>query len=492
MADEQLLTFSFRAGYVNAFYFILLDLVALSLFDIAFAKVASAQYLRRIRKGKALRARSTDIPGVSSYLIGGYLLPINMIILLIKVLLFTAICLMEVDIEGRVIHNGDGVILNGNYVFNTSVQRDTWDDYEVVEKQLTIARDCVLLNQSANTIEFYNTAFNLTGDQLVTIGSTGFTATDYYDAIPIRKDTIQCLSPEFVLDASVRRSLKVVGCSQVMGKTTCTNESVVSVPMVIPSIQDARTMVNISLYTLDGTTVYTTAILFGEEDTRYRDSIAQLSNDYKDANSVCLFWYTGNDAQIEDQTGVLHCLVDVYFATTNSTLVERWDYNFADSQFERSFPGPLFEGNVRVPLNMAAGLLRQYSANSWFTISTMLFSIGSYYQPTDIKIDKLSSRVNGSEVKLRSAIGVGVFVLIAIVFRTVLKFTLDNDEWPQLNTVNGMSSVIREEREPSGRSLVTGQPTVLGFAEVEKSTIRFGPLHRQDTISKRTRDHVIV
>lgn len=74
---------------------------------------------------------------------------------------------------------------------------------------------------------------------------------------------------------------------------------------------------------------------------------------------------------------------------------------------------------------------------------------------------------------------------MSIVARVVAAFTVDGDNRPQLNAIDGLSSIAREELQPSGRSYVSGENVSLGWVYSGPQRIRFGPVRSADQCVKR-------
>lgn len=142
----------------------------------------------------------------------------------------------------------------------------------------------------------------------------------------------------------------------------------------------------------------------------------------------------------------------------HTTLSKKWQYNFATSLLEPDLPGRLSEGTIDMGIYQQAHLLVFCShETSWITLAHILVANGAEYRhltPSNC------TRLGGWQT-ITTASQIALFdttvVLVAIVIlRLAIAFVFIGDKRLQLDSIDGLSSIVREEAKSSGWRSIRG------------------------------------
>lgn len=163
-----------------------------------------------------------------------------------------------------------------------------------------------------------------------------------------------------------------------------------------------------------------------------------------------------------------------------STLIERWEYDEGKQIFWRGFPGPVFNRVLNVSEGFKAIILRELRGfNSWESFSSLLISRAVIYRK-DFENQIMTDSNTITVIPTYTLVIVIVFILATIVTSVIVHLTIAKDDRPKLNTIDGISSVTREEMEPTGRSMNEGSPVSIGLSKRNADEARFGTLRSED------------
>lgn len=476
-------TFQVSPGVVSLLYFILLDLTFLTLFDIVFAKLAALFYLRRIRSGKPLKVHSSDVLGLSTYLVGSYRTPINIIIIIIKLLLLSAIVFVDLNIGSDQVKITAPLATSGFFNFDPSA--DAWDNgsFRAVERRFERVRTCKYRNPESEQIEYYALAFNVTGlpDEQTTLDTE---ITTNRTLIPIDPGSEQCLGRNLVLDTSELRTARVMGCSRYL-TTFCRNGTVV--------VKD-----DVDLPFLPGDRYEIFAVDYGVitinyEVRRFSDAaIPYFPSSYQNISFNCfrnIFGIMGIRMDIFET-----CILTASYNDGADTLIERWDYDRTRRQLYRFFPGPVFQGRFDVGVRQQILAVQHVvEPRNWEVFSSTLVADAAVYEKKSMQVTRITDEVLVTVLPWSALIVTIVVGLLAISFRVAAIFFLGSDELIQLNTIDGLSSIGREENQPSGRSFKSGKHMVIGLTsrDGQRAVAHFGPMRQDDVGVSRSKDIVV-
>lgn len=464
--------FNVSPGIVSVCYFVILDLAILTLFDSVLSRIAASLYYRQIRRGKPLIVRSADILGLSSYLIGSYWAPFNIVTYIIKVILLICIIFIDLGIDSNIQHPHTQSRLTSIFKFDPSPE--AWDIpfFHIVERRFEQCRICRFEDERAEKIIFYAIAFNLSGGELDSELS------ENRSKEPVDDSSIQCLRKGLVDEKDELPIATIMGCSQ-FRTTSCRNGTVVETSDVdiILNASSPYDIITIDYGVIDG--VFSLHS-FDEVARQY------FPPSYENVSMSC----------VRNRFGVRtifkmyeSCLVMARYNKGKNTLIEMWEYNRTTSTLRRNFPGPVFQGNLQYSSKQIVLALRETKADlNWLSFSATLVADGVIYEQRSLEVRKFGESRIVTTIPWTAIILSIVLGTVGIAARIVIMFVLNNDDAIQLNTVDGLSSIGREEREPTGRSMATGKYMVLGLTNPDgaENECHFGPLRSREVGMKRS------
>lgn len=456
------LELNLQPGIVTAMFFILFDLIMLSLFDVILAKTVCILYYYRINKGKALSVTSADIPGVTTCLVGSFLDPTNIIAILVKLGLL--IIVFNVNIDTRT--SFSSMRLTSTFNFNSSEAAFPPDAFKVVERRKGDASAC-RQNTDAGVI-FYRQGFNLSLSENQTSPETEIVPLSDEDIqlYLIDGSTLTCMSPDFV--PNFQPLLEVKGCSA-YARGDCSVESVRSF------VTDGDVIGTTDSDSFDASNspsdpqTFFPFKTFNQEQAR--DVWGVVGGDDIDS-AVCVKIDAGLPLSRSSLT-----LCTVLSKIGNDTLLELWEstkiVDDVGFNMTQKMPGPLLKGQYDIGRSLCLILLKQaYSIKDydWRSVAALLLVEGLLYSRYNlITVKSVSSRIVTEVPLISLGIAFGVFGLVVIFLIAVFLMT-GHDKRPKINTIDGLSSILREEFNPTGSSYTTGRTSVIGLFDSPTET----------------------
>lgn len=462
----SVIRFDVEPGVVSAIYFIIFDLFMLAIVDIVLIHVVSWMYHKRIHKGIPLEIRSAEIPGVATSLVGRFLSPPNLFAYSIKIALLACILIVDINIESESTRDQTRLDLTGTFEFNPSDDEWNTQTRRVVERRWAAIRRCNIINQDKTNITFYSIAFNLLGENKSIPNEVKDLSAP---TIPINDSSVTCLARDKVDTNATRVLASVVGCSQ-LEPTTCLNETVI------------ERQATLSLVSSDELTVIlpegSRNISFSLH--KFNEEAAAIWPEYESPTLTCMRTGFGFRANLTTRRIVETCLV-ISVVNNSRTLIERWEYNRKEEKLSRRFPGPIFDSIIDIGLYQRATILTTIvSELNWVSFSGQVIADGVIYKRIDFKVFRLSEPKKYTTVPVYTTVLTILLMIAAGAARLAVAFSIGSDLRPRLNTINGLSSVAREENEPTGRSMQTGQGMVIGLTNRHGRSVHFGPLTSRD------------
>lgn len=446
MTEIQL---SVQPGFVAAFYFIVFDIIALSIIDYALARGLNAYYYRRIMSGYPVNVRSVDLPGVTSYLVDRFYTPISIGTTLLKLGFFAMFFFADLEINTRLIQSSTTVSNTAQFFFNTSREASNLsfsfsDDMVLPQRAWEQVRACHV--QDGDKISYYPISFNFSdGSEL-----------------EVNFSTLRCMSPP--IDTS-RAPTKVVGCSSFLS-FGCVDGTVIELNnTLVPLLENSRG--RIAGVDLSYSPLYYVIEIYDWDDVKL------VFPEYVDSTLYCVRTQIGLKGQTRpDYT---NCLV--HMINSSHTLIELWTLSSNGLYLQRRYPGPLFEGQIHLG---DADALRLISSplmeSNWKDFSGAFVADTVEYAEV---IQTFSMTKDDRIVTVLSPLGwalAPVPLLVGIVLRIIVFHYFRKDFRPQINTIDGLSSIVREEQQPTGRSIDQGRTATIGLYMRGNSAIRFGPV----------------
>lgn len=528
-------------GYVSAFFFVVFDLVLLTIADTALSIYVSRYYLNRIlRDGRPLRVRSVDIPGVTTFLLGDNIFSssINIAALLIKFFILACILLLDLSLDARYDPHIVPAVYFNTYDFDPS--ESTWPLrpplYRRVERQWLQARHCRTSPDKTSgeyNFTFFPLAYNLSeggviDDEVVPLLG-GVETAIFQNITHIDTHTMVCMNPEIVnvnhnaqpSDARGNEFLStplvhVLGCSDTF---TTTNTSLAT---ETPRC-DLKTNVSVSIDLPNGDDYYlgmqeipegTSVVRFAVRRFPLPVFESQFPSSYHsdpgtiESTLTCTTTHYGPTMPDLPLNRHKRALTGCVFIVRRdeSTLVEVWEYRGlvggrdVQPYLQRTYRGPVFKGDIPIGKFQAINLLQMaIRPMDWLETSSVLFAESLVYMalpaPVHVRVEVTTrdryvvSFVPWYAISLILCVFTASCVGLIVVVAKTWKSTL-----PQLNTINGLSSIAREERVPSERSIVRGGPVDLGLSVNTKGAIstqgqlHFGPLANENEAVRPIKD----
>lgn len=469
---------SFSVGIVSAFYFIIFDLVLLTIVDLVLSRIANSLYYRRINNGYPLIIRSADVPGITTFLVGRYFSLPNIIGIAIKVFFLLCIVMIERGIDAERSRSFQTHSLSATFNFNPSEKEWGNQYHRIVTRRwerIRLCRESDKNNSNSDSFTFYHIAFNLRSEQQLEDERRETNSKGYID---INDRSIRCLSPSRVVEKDVRPLQQIVGCSQLFPTQDCRNESIIRLPVnqslpyaLVQTRDKPPDLVSIPVGTgfvsLSVVTHYLTELL---------PLFPQFANTtlYRNPELTCARTRMG--PSLSNSKMYRTCLLIVQYQG-NNTLVERWSHDLKTDSLIRHFPGPIFKGNIEFAIRQRANhLVNLVFGFNWESFAGTLVADAVVYRKVDWTFETFENRMVTTVPVYAMVLGISL-LFIAIVARVVVIFTIGRDLRPQLNQIDGLSSVAREELAPSGRSMVTGRSVLLGLSHRGWGKhLHFGPL----------------
>lgn len=456
-----------QPGVISALLFIFLDIFTVGILDIVLARLVCLAYYRNINEGKPVSVKSADIPGLSNYLLGHSLSLINM------VALGTKLALLGVVLAANMSIKSDGTRTAFEYRDATFTFEPT-DKYSteknMVRRRLESSKTC--FEEKDDVLTYYSLRFNLQGDKKLE-GNDFTDDPDKVESYDVDDSTIICMSPTNVGNPSALA--KVVGCTRMPAGECLT---VVSREQK----KDARGIPKSTDEPFDGEISH----MYLDYD---KDRVKELWKEYENPVLTCLTTEIGISALNSKASTYSHCLMVSVNNSGKQTYVERWILGpgpkpdeVPEGTFILEYPGIIFENNVSIGRKAAAKYLElPFPFTDYRTLSGDLVAQGSQYKFDATRVHRRIKVDNPVTVIGYWAVGmVAGSIIIVLIGYIVTVVLLRNDSRPRFNTINGLSSIVREEHDPSGRSNFVGESAVLGLRFTNADSLHFGPLTSKD------------
>lgn len=258
------------------------------------------------------------------------------------------------------------------------------------------------------------------------------------------------LAPGLVTTQTQLPIARVLGCSN-FATSTCYNETLLFMYDVdFPRTRDRR------IVYLDYKE-YNTSF---EVQTYPPTAVSKIFPMYSKADVLCIRNRIG-------LTNVRYRIIESCLLTSETdnqdTLIERWEYDRRNGTLLRHFPGPIFQGRLRMADQQKALVLQNLGTTfNWESFSSVIVADGVVYQANKTYVERLTQVGLVTSLPWPSVIAAISVTVLCIFFRIIIYFYFGKDGRPQINTIDGLSSVAREEHQPTGRSMQSGQVLKLG------------------------------
>lgn len=490
-------------GLVSVFYFVFLDLVLLTTLDTALSRLLSHLYYRHIYSGRPLLLRTCDVPGITSFLLGRRLALVNVTAVLVKLVFMAFVFMLDLNIlSDNVSH------VRLLTTFEVNMTDKAWRLGPSVDiKHRYASMKCSVVADPSNyrigdgneasfndSIIYYHLAFNLSKGYEFTKNETLHVNLNNDSngngwkspAIFINHDTLHCLRPSYVTNP--KPLIRVLGCSSVdrYGNYSCRSYARSSRPAASLSFTRISKALRVAF-----AGEFIAALYQFNTLAELQPVFPEYVGPGKQTRFLCMKQqYVVQRATIRGpsrlrvQTRTSCVLIMRHNGTT---LFERWAYHRGTNTVNRTFAGPIFDRDLDVGLLPLVDLLAWNSPVdiNWreFSQSIVTDALVYVFEPMNVGVIGQGGQVTKIPT---GAVVVFVFMTVVIVvIRVVVSIWVERGNMrPQLNLVDGVSSIGREELHPTGSSVMQGQPMVLGFRQKTDAMLHFGSLANTDDAVK--------
>lgn len=334
-------------GLVSVFYFLFLDKTLLTLLDYALARTLSSAYNAQIAAGRPLRLRSVDVLGVTTGLLGARTSIANLTALAAKVALLAVIITLEWNIGSEFRRTSAPAFRHGTFDLDPSeaALNTTSVTLRRVQRLWDNTRTCRTTGPT-DAVTFYHVVYNLSGgviidDELLTDDELQALGVSDCRFLPVNRESVTCMSPDFVAAADVRPLVRVRGCSPYARDTglPCFAENRVRRSMGALNFDDFGSQ---RIFTVSSLHRYSYILTpFSRADVRSILPELDVDGSTVSLDMLCITAEYRLDAN-SPVNAVTKCLTTLVTAD-DATVFDWWRYDPGTHELESVFAGPVFD-----------------------------------------------------------------------------------------------------------------------------------------------------
>lgn len=445
-----------QPGIISLLYVLLYDVILITMFDTALGHLMSYVYYRKVQNGNSLAVRSSDIPGVTSFLMGSLWTIPNMLALLVKFIFLGIMLYVEMNLDSV---NSCPIITRQYTAFTKFNASDSyWKDNSrpVITLLTEDNRKCRTMSDESNEIWYYSVAFNLADNSTLVDDDIDDTSENpdsefesYLNPNYVHYPTVQCLSHEKVSPKNVIPMSHVLDCAS-ENNSSCRATSI-ETKLEYISVEN-NVIVIFGLKTVE--TVYKF-----EYWKAYNVSLAESRVEYNSSVLYCLRAIFG----IVIKKSRLSCLLKANLTlgdNQEATLFEHWESVDIDNidisrslefyvNFTKRYAGPIFEGHIDFGDHQSANVLyRLWSSKegvNWNSLSGIIVGSAAVYTRKVMQVHILGPSRTKSTVPHSGVITTAVILLATLTFAVSLRWFIGKHDFPRYNTVSGLSFLSRRD-----------------------------------------------
>lgn len=439
-----------NSGIISATVFVVLDLIILTILDVALGRLVCAFYYRQIDRGEPVKVVSADIVGVTNFLVGNRFHFANALALLIKLAFFACILFIDLNISSTTRYKEES--RNASALYDFDPRDETWMDdqgrimHRVVERRFEQTRAC--RDVHGERVIFYPVVFDLHDDVVLADETAHPNSTEMYY---VDDSSIRCIKPANLRNASDAHPIaEITGCSKKYGNGVCQSTSPHTFSVNLPLLYVGPPGVTLQ-----------TSLSFPDRSQffywEYSGKVsAEIFPEYAkhDPKVSCLLTNFGvqDGGSLREKT-FSACLVIA--SLDGGTLIERWSLNRTvgateSGVFTRKFAGPIFKGDPEMGLTQKVVSLRTFLTNeNWLSFSANLVADAVVYRNVSTTFTLRESVGTVATVPVFALILSVAMICVAIAARCAAHFAIPNDSRPSFNSVNGMS-MLTQMNQSSG------------------------------------------
>lgn len=432
----SLIEFDTKPGVIAAAAFLLLDLVLLSVLDKLLELGVNACYYRRMRKGKSVHVRSADVPVLTKFLLDKLYLPPNLVAIVLKAAIIVFIFFVNITINTAEVPVTKSVSRNGTFVMNALRYAGYSTTLDTVQRRNYDLINCV--TSDGDQLTYYRVAYDLENGVFLQsdVGKLGVNTTGQYRSLDSSR---LCTSPDKVTNGQTFARIsgcspvKAGGCGDGTRKTRYGNLKIAS----------KRPFENLGIrFTI----------------TEFEQSQVEATwPEYENVQLTCL---TRNITEVIPRRCILlsrngtHTILELYRHVPRRGRT-------IPTIFATFRPGPVFIGDMPFSHKHCAVVLsKQFNgtkARDWKQLSADFVASSAEYVGLKTSYDVIVSTRTVTVIPVWAAVSTCILVSIGVLCRIFAAILLRRSKLPQLNNVNGLSSIIGREQggEGSGHAVVS-------------------------------------
>lgn len=455
-----------QPGLVSLVYSILFGLILLTTLDTTLASLMSYVYYKRISKAIPLTLKSSDIPGVTSFLLGNNFSFVNIIAVILKVAACIGIIIVEGMLDSEITINQSTVnrtalsVFNGSDTFWFNSNRFKWSILWMQHQR------CRIVHPINQTILYYSVAFNFQNENAFNQSQQNHLPFDNRTTQYVNYSTTICLSPDHVNSQNVTEITRVIGCANLTKNVFCDqldSSSIIEVRItngekgfaLLSNFSGPGLHLNYNYGYSDNVpamSTYTNNLGFSVNRSRLvciqrPFGVLNTSN----VHSKCIFSAHVHHVKFGDLTLLEHWI------RHEDTLQGDFPKNYY-ATFSKPYFGPLFKSHISFGQYQEILLLHQLWSTrqgvNWKTLSS--YFVGNMAIP----LSQLNNIIIFHPHETKSiipfvAVIVAIILIIFVIILTMIVFcVLRHGDVPRLNSVTGLSFLTRQQNTPSNFVIV--------------------------------------
>lgn len=466
---DQEIVLNIRPGLISALYFLLFDLVLISIIDTVMSRVMASYYYNTVFNGRQLAMKNADIPGVTTFLIGNVFSWVNIVALALKISVLVAVFIIDLEIGAMEAVEKKRIDRSMYFRFNAS--DSYWNNLRPsIYSNSRESYDCRVI-ETNDAIMYYSNVFDLAGN--ISVNDKLLHSNMHNNsAYEIDYKSVQCLAPGKVVPRNVIPTMRVLGCSKVNSKN-CQFYN-----LVTAYARTGRTGDEL-FGTLDSAGTNITQKMIYTLDVQLEGEWVA----YKNTELACVYRIAGSvRGKMKKQYRCLLFAEYSPFDDRAGTLVEYWKIKTAEVhnhtdilrnnrlRIERAYPGPVFEGNISIGLYQKAYLCfliwGRENRYNWATLSGILVGNAAVPAQKKLSITALGKVHQQTVIRMYAAYIIFFLIIITVVSSAIVCFKLGLRYQPDLSNINRLA-LYAQDRYSSSIDLLGRRESFANTLEVE-------------------------
>lgn len=451
------LTFPVQPFWITLMFEIIFSQLMITfLLDHFLTHLVGILYYRRINSGGRISIKSANIPCFTNFLVGRWFDRINLLALTLRIAIVVVFLRLDADITTTY----QTVSTTSTFLFDPNdLRKVNKSEHSAtgVARRAQFTKAC-RHHHDDGRISFHQIAFDLVGG--VTFDSeykdpTKETITEIDDS------KLYCLSPDYINNQTYEY-VSVNGCST--NTPSCTDNDRVSVNVSKNNIPCRK----VAQMGLGDSIVVNTLLCKSKIPKNIQQTWSGVS--VSSGNLICVKLVFNIEFK-----PFISCIATANVTQpdgTEGTLIEFWGSLSPSSPqaftLVRHFPGPIVSPPINIPDELKSYILTRELWGIWnlnyVEQTALIVSHFLVYKAENLTFQSSQHGNIATQIDLFALLLACVcLVLTGIALIVITVYVRNrNDIRPRFHTIDGLSSILREEDEPSGRSLAMGRTATLG------------------------------